>query len=105
MLRLFDVDIAGAGVGADGWSAAIDGAIDVVGIDLPLHGDRLSGVDGAGAGAGVESVAGRGAEGQLDGAGAGVELPVGGGLTAGFDVSGAGAGSESAGESAEVDGA
>lgn len=67
-------------------ASAIDGAGDVVSIEVALHGDGLLDVDGAGAGVGVEVELCTIAYVETDRAGAGAETPVGGGLAVGFDI-------------------
>src|SRR6266702_1372682 len=100
---LADLDVSRAGVGTDGWAAAVDDAGDVVAVEAALHGDGLLNIDAAGAGVGVEVETCAAADGEVDVAGAGAEVPVGGGLAVDLDVSGAGAGFECAGEAAEGD--
>ena len=52
--QLDDLDIAGAGADADGWAATVDDAVDVMAVEVALHGDGLGDLYGAGAGVGVE---------------------------------------------------
>ena len=104
VLRLEDLDIAGAGADVDERAAAVDDAVDVMAVEVALHGDGLGDLNGAGAGVGVEIKFGI-ADDQVDGAAAGGELPVGGGLAGDLNVSAAGGGFECAGDAVEMDAA
>src|SRR5580698_1695458 len=83
--RLFDLDVARAGIGADGGTATVDDAADVMTVQAALHGDWLGDIDGAGAGVGVEVEVGV-ADGEADGTATGADLPISAGLSVGFDV-------------------
>ncbi len=99
-----NADVAGAGFDANGGTAAIDVALDVVTLDGAVHADGRIAVHRAGAGAGVEREVSA-ADIQRDGTGAGFDLPVRAGIASDFHVAGAGFSEESAGDSLEVDAA
>jgi hypothetical protein len=103
-LRLFNLNIAGAGTDTDGGTTAVDDATYMMTVEAALHGDRLRDVDTAGAGVGVEVEVGV-ADYETDGAAACTQLPVCGGLACGFDFAAAGAGFEGPGEAAKANAA
>ena len=65
------MDVAGAGLGLDDGTSAVDRCGDVVAVEVALHGEGLLDVDAAGAGAGVDREGGGLADGEADAAGAG----------------------------------
>ena len=87
--RSVDADAAGAGLHLHGRAAAVHVAGDVVAFQAALHADGLVGVNGAGAGLGIQGEL-RSAEVQVDGAGAGFDLPIVGRLACDADVTRAG---------------
>src|SRR5580698_491012 len=100
--HLDDLDISGAGDDADCGTAAVDDAVDVMAIEVALHGDGLSYLDRAGTGVGVEIDFGV-TDDQMDGAAAGVEFPVRGGLAGDLNATAAGGGLEGARDAVKTD--
>jgi len=72
---LFDLNIAGAGAYPDDWTAAVDGAADVMAIEAALHRDGLRDVDVPGASVCIEIELGAAYD-ETDGAATSGELPI-----------------------------
>ncbi len=96
-------DRAGAGAGAEGWAAAVNGSGDVVFVEASLHDDGVVEVDGAGSGLGIEIEVGVGGGPKMDAARSGFHPPLRRRIAA--DINGAGTctRAKSPGDAVDVD--